>query len=110
MVIMQDVNHAVLAVGYGVEDGIPYWLIKNSWGASWGDSGYFKMEMGKNMCGKSFGNFNLSQYTASLSFQKLICLTCWQVSKNHEQLVTLISSFCFRCFNLCIIPRSCLIR
>ncbi|XVE53984.1 hypothetical protein DITRI_Ditri03aG0046400 [Diplodiscus trichospermus] len=46
-----DVNHAVLAVGYGVENGIPYWLIKNSWGAEWGDNGYFKMEMGKNMCG-----------------------------------------------------------
>ncbi|KAL0288280.1 UNVERIFIED_CONTAM: Thiol protease aleurain [Sesamum calycinum] len=46
-----DVNHAVLAVGYGVENGIPYWLIKNSWGADWGDNGYFKMEMGKNMCG-----------------------------------------------------------
>ncbi|KAF5184807.1 Cysteine protease [Thalictrum thalictroides] len=46
-----DVNHAVLAVGYGVENGIPYWLVKNSWGATWGDNGYFKMEMGKNMCG-----------------------------------------------------------
>ncbi|EER96801.1 hypothetical protein BDA96_02G227700 [Sorghum bicolor] len=46
-----DVNHAVLAVGYGVENGVPYWLIKNSWGADWGDKGYFKMEMGKNMCG-----------------------------------------------------------
>ncbi|KAF8364896.1 hypothetical protein HHK36_033127 [Tetracentron sinense] len=47
-----DVNHAVLAVGYGIENGVPYWLVKNSWGASWGDHGYFKMEMGKNMCGK----------------------------------------------------------
>ncbi|XP_012444595.1 thiol protease aleurain [Gossypium raimondii] len=46
-----DVNHAVLAVGYGIENGVPYWLIKNSWGAEWGDKGYFKMEMGKNMCG-----------------------------------------------------------
>ncbi|KAK3436167.1 hypothetical protein EUGRSUZ_C00812 [Eucalyptus grandis] len=46
-----DVNHAVLAAGYGVEDGVPFWLIKNSWGADWGDRGYFKMEMGKNMCG-----------------------------------------------------------
>uniref|UniRef100_A0A5B6YKB2 Putative cysteine protease Cp1 n=1 Tax=Davidia involucrata TaxID=16924 RepID=A0A5B6YKB2_DAVIN len=46
-----DVNHAVLAVGYGVQNGVPYWLIKNSWGEDWGDNGYFKMEMGKNMCG-----------------------------------------------------------
>ncbi|GAB4853714.1 hypothetical protein Ancab_017907 [Ancistrocladus abbreviatus] len=46
-----DVNHAVVAVGYGVQNGVPYWLIKNSWGEDWGDNGYFKMEMGKNMCG-----------------------------------------------------------
>ncbi|OAY54006.1 thiol protease aleurain-like [Manihot esculenta] len=46
-----DVNHAVLAVGYGVKNDVPYWLIKNSWGDDWGDNGYFRMEMGKNMCG-----------------------------------------------------------
>ncbi|MFS7991225.1 putative cathepsin H [Helianthus anomalus] len=46
-----DVNHAVVAVGYGVENGIPYWLLKNSWGPEWGLNGYFKMERGKNMCG-----------------------------------------------------------
>nr|GEY32300.1 thiol protease aleurain-like [Tanacetum cinerariifolium] len=37
-----DVNHAVVAVGYG-EENSPYWLIKNSWGADWGLGGYFKM-------------------------------------------------------------------
>lgn len=47
----QDVNHAVLAVGYGTEDGTPYWIVKNSWGTAWGDEGYFKIERGVNMCG-----------------------------------------------------------
>ncbi|KAG1342625.1 Cysteine proteinase 2 [Cocos nucifera] len=56
--ITLDVNHAVLAVGYGVEDGIPYWLIKNSWGEDWGLDGYFKMELGKNMCGKYLGVYS----------------------------------------------------
>ncbi len=48
-----DVNHAVLAVGYGtdLETGMDYWLIKNSWGTDWGDQGFFKIERGVNMCG-----------------------------------------------------------
>ena len=52
-----DVNHAVLAVGYGTDDsGMDYWLIKNSWSADWGDEGFFKIERGVNMCGIAMCN------------------------------------------------------
>jgi cathepsin B len=44
-------GHAVKVVGWGVEAGTPYWLVANSWGPTWGLSGYFKIRRGTNECG-----------------------------------------------------------
>nr|ADK37857.1 putative cathepsin precursor [Sitobion avenae] len=44
-------GHAVKLIGWGVEEGTPYWLMVNSWNAQWGDKGLFKIRRGTNECG-----------------------------------------------------------
>ena len=44
-------NHAVALVGYGVEEGQEYWILRNSWGLKWGEEGYMRIQRNKNVCG-----------------------------------------------------------
>ena len=50
-----EINHAVTIVGYsnGAEDSAPYWIVRNSWGNKWGESGYIRLKMvdGAGNCG-----------------------------------------------------------
>jgi len=46
----KQLNHDILAVGFD-KTGTHQWIVKNSWGTSWGEGGYIYMKMGENSCG-----------------------------------------------------------
>lgn len=57
-------NHAVAIVGYGVnENGVKYWLIKNSWGQGWGEKGYMRL-IREDPTGKPEGHCGIANYAS----------------------------------------------
>ncbi|RNC47524.1 cruzipain precursor, partial [Trypanosoma cruzi] len=48
--VSEQLDHGVLLVGYNDSAAVPYWIIKNSWTAQWGEDGYIRIAKGSNQC------------------------------------------------------------
>jgi len=46
-----DLDHCVQIVGYDLTQSPPFWIVRNSWGADWGEKGFIRLEYGKDTCG-----------------------------------------------------------
>lgn len=48
-----ELDHAVMLSGYGEQDGVPYWIVKNTWSTYWGEEGYLRVSRRPDDCGIS---------------------------------------------------------
>lgn len=58
-----QIDHGVLIVGFDDNNNPPYWIIKNSWGTSWGEKGYIRVQKGTGQC--SIGSYQTTAIVTS---------------------------------------------
>merc|ERR1719360_46125 len=93
-------DHAITVVGYGTEDGVDYWLIKNSWGTSWGEDGYIKLKRGVNMCGIGT-EYSVPICTTVTGATDSPLTTAKPCTDNYSNCATLAESNCQNSCGLC---------
>jgi len=45
-----SIDHCVQLVGYDMTQSTPFWIVRNSWGTDWGESGYIRLQYGQDTC------------------------------------------------------------
>jgi cathepsin L len=73
-----DINHVVQLVGYGIDANLgKFWLVRNSWDATWGENGYIRLERSSNECGKDKDPLDGTGCKGGpLSDDVVVCGTC----------------------------------